>query len=109
MDGVGDTPAGRAAVKDPEIPLLRASLTLAAIAASIFLVSGAWCFELPSSVRPAKSADRLVLPAEWERTALTLRCEPSQDAVDRSTDRHGPTRRYALLVDWMLDRLAEPR
>jgi hypothetical protein len=111
MDDVGETPEWRAAAKEPELPWLQTSHTLVTIAASIFLVSGAWWCELPSSGSPARvpAGQPPALATDWERAAFTLRCEPSQEVIERAIDRRPSTRRYALSVDWMLDGVMDPR
>jgi anti-sigma factor RsiW len=71
-----------------ESEFLRTAGMLSALAASILVISGVWLAEFPS--RPAAilspgiavvpASDSPVLPAalpDWERTALTLRVEPS--------------------------------
>jgi anti-sigma factor RsiW len=67
--------------KTADSEFLRAAGFLSALAASILVISSVWLAEIPSRPAAALSPGVAVVPASdlpaWERTALTLRVEPS--------------------------------
>ena len=85
-------------------PLFRTMGLLAALAASVLIVSGVWLLDLKSG-GPNDSASRdrssVAIAPEWERVATTLRADPRPGLVEDSPF----TPRYASTVDWMLDGL----
>jgi hypothetical protein len=59
------------------------------LAASILIISSVWLLEIPSRHTAVLSPGIAVVPAsdlpDWERTALTLRVEPSPLLQDRGS------------------------
>ena len=86
-------------------PLFRTMGLMAALAASVLIVSGVWLLDLKSggSIGPAAGGRASVAIApEWERVATTLRADPRLGLVEEDSP-FMP--RYASTVDWMLDGL----
>jgi hypothetical protein len=72
--------AGEAAGAYPA-SLYRMVGTLAAIAASVLIVSSVWLNELPPPATPSRPAAVAQAPA-WERVAVTLRVDPLSNGLD---------------------------
>ena len=83
------------------ISLYRAAAALAAIAASVLIVSCVWLNELPAGpARPTVTGPGPVAAAEvpaWERVAMTLRADPLPSGLDAEAHLAD-----ANLADWML-------
>jgi anti-sigma factor RsiW len=87
-------------------PLFRTAGLLAALAASVLIVSGVWLLDTRGADLGARSAGQapasmVVSAPEWERVAVTLRAEPRSGLTNDSV--YAP--RYASTVQWMLDGL----
>lgn len=102
----------RAAAADDldTLPLLRTAGLLAALAASVLIISGVWLLDLRHAAGTAAatggggSGEVAAIPPDWERIATTLRAQPRPGVGDDSP--FAP--RYAAAIDWMLDSLLPP-
>jgi hypothetical protein len=93
-----------AAGEQESLPLFRTAGLLAAMAASVLIVSGVWLLDLKPAGRPVGTTGggtSVVLAPEWEQVAMTLHADPRPQTVEDSL--YAP--RYANTVKWMLDGL----
>jgi anti-sigma factor RsiW len=79
----------------------RLGLVMAAMAASVLIVAGAWLMELPAAGDGATRPAAVAAPELWERVAMTLQVDPRINASDDSIQLAD-----AELAEWMLDGLS---
>lgn len=97
----------RAADQDhASLPLLRTAGLLAALAASVLIVSGIWMLDTRRDPRRADASARpahepAAISPDWERVAMTLHAAPRPGIAGDSV----LTPRYAASIDWMLNSL----
>jgi anti-sigma factor RsiW len=83
-------------------PILRLGLTIAALAASVLIVAGAWLMELPAGGGTAPAQVQMAAaPKPWERLATTLEVDPLTTPASDSIQVAD-----AELAQWMLDGLS---
>lgn len=87
--------------------LIRSSLSWAALAASVLIVSGVWLADSqPAQQSTMVSGSSAMAPApEWQMVAMTLHADPRQGVTDDSP----LSPRYAAAIQWMLDNLTEQK
>ena len=83
---------------------LSAARMLAALAASVLIVAGAWLFDgagAPATPKSLPSPQSIAQAQPWERTALTLEVDPPMGGAGLEPDQQ-------RLLDWMVASLGKP-